>query len=283
MPESQSLIDFTALSEPAVKLLAVVSDAIGTLYEPTRIRRKAQAEADAMLTKAAVQLKLTALERRAAERVLRRESARQTNIESIVGQSLKFLPASSSSNMKPDPDWVAAFFDLCQDCSDAMLCSLWARLLAGEVDRPGTYSRRTLGAIKLLSVEEANLFTAFAACVWHFSESSAGASKFLIMDMDEKGRYSDATWGFDGALISRLEHIDLAEHEFFDLDERKRYNLAFHGRKHRLKPPSSAERLEIVSLSPVGEEIFTICGAEPNMEYYRTTLDYLKSRGLLIQ
>ena len=44
-----SLIDLSALSEPACKLIEAVTQCLGTLYEPTRIRRKAKAEADASL------------------------------------------------------------------------------------------------------------------------------------------------------------------------------------------------------------------------------------------
>lgn len=47
-----SLIDLSlsGLSEPGTKLIEKISDAIGVLYEPTRIRKKAKAEAEAKRT-----------------------------------------------------------------------------------------------------------------------------------------------------------------------------------------------------------------------------------------
>ena len=42
----------------------------------------------------------------------------------------------------------------------------WARLLAGEIEQPGTYSFRTLAVMDTLSTTEAQLFTRLCAYVW---------------------------------------------------------------------------------------------------------------------
>ena len=52
-----SLIDLGKLSKPISKLIEAVSQGIGTLYEPTKIRRKAKAQADAALIKAEADIK----------------------------------------------------------------------------------------------------------------------------------------------------------------------------------------------------------------------------------
>jgi hypothetical protein len=39
--------------------------------------------------------------------------------------------------------------------------------LRGEVAQPGTYSRRTIAAVKLLSKEDAERFTRFCGFLWH--------------------------------------------------------------------------------------------------------------------
>lgn len=278
-----SLIDLKALSQPAVKLIDAISKGIGTIYEPLGIKRKAKAEAEAALIFAHTQKELTEIETRAMNRVLQTEVRRQLNIDQIVKKAIDFLPESTKTTESVDSDWIADFFNICQDCSHETLQFLWAKLLADEVDRPGRYSRRTIHTIKLLNVEEANLFTKLCCCVWNISEDSAGTSKALIMDTDKAGRYSDSTWDFDGAKITLLEHIDLAEYQFFDLDIRKSYEFDFFSKKHFIKPQSDDERLEIVTLSPVGEELFDICGSVPNEEYYNITLKYFIQRNLLKQ
>ncbi|MGL3176384.1 hypothetical protein [Escherichia coli] len=62
-----SLIDLSlsGLSEPGTKLIEKISDAIGVLYEPTRIRKKAKAEAEAKRTELISRLELEGIEKRA--------------------------------------------------------------------------------------------------------------------------------------------------------------------------------------------------------------------------
>ena len=78
------LTDIAGLSKPATKLIESVSSAIGAIYEPIRIRRKATAEGDAELILTRNRLKITELERRATERLVNRELRRQENIEAVL-------------------------------------------------------------------------------------------------------------------------------------------------------------------------------------------------------
>ena len=49
---SNSLINLGDLAKPIDTLIHKISDATGVLYEPTRIRRKAEAESDAAIISA---------------------------------------------------------------------------------------------------------------------------------------------------------------------------------------------------------------------------------------
>ena len=162
------LIDLK-LTEPLTKLIETVGNGIGVLYEPTRIRRKARADADAIKILAAGRIQAQGLEARAQTRLHHIELRRQKNIEAIVQQAAYQMPKEVSS--KPvDEDWVADFFGACQDVGNDNLQSLWARLLAGEVTSPGSFSRRTLHAVKMMTKEDANLFTKLAGFVWRAPE-----------------------------------------------------------------------------------------------------------------
>ena len=47
MTDVNSIINLGDLAKPATSLIEKISDAAGVLYEPARIRKKAEAEADA--------------------------------------------------------------------------------------------------------------------------------------------------------------------------------------------------------------------------------------------
>ena len=279
--EQFSLVDLNGLSKSIVKLIECVSNAIGVVYEPTRIRRKAHADAHAALLKAQVDGIISDIEYRSMVRLVEKETRRQQNIENIVSGAAEILRDMPSNEGKPDEDWIADFFDLCQNCSSEMMQRLWASLLAGEVDSPGTFSRRTMHSVKLLSVPEAHLFTTLCGCIWKVSEESAGAGYMLIMDSDSSGRYSDETWGFDGSDIPVMEMLNLCSYQFFDLDVRKEYCVKFGDESYTIKPKTDSERLEVVALSPVGVELYPICGSILNYEYCAITVDYLRERGLI--
>lgn len=145
------------LAAPAAKLIEAVQSGIGVLYEPTRIRRQALAQADAATTAAYAKVEVRRIKARARRRVEASETRRQQNRESIVEAALRELPGSVDST-QVSPDWIAAFFAACQDVSDEQMQSLWARLLAGEVAHPGSFSPRTIEAVRLMSKQEAELF-----------------------------------------------------------------------------------------------------------------------------
>ena len=283
---SQSSIDLSpsnlkTLSGPANKLIEVVSNAIGILYEPTKITRNAKANAKATIIEAATKMHLEEIDKRALMRVLNTESKRQLNIEQIVKKSIEFSPDENATNQQPEADWIADFFNACQDCSCEQMQTLWAKLLSGEVDKPGSFSRRTINAIKLLSVEEANLFTKLCANIWIQQEASLGMAMNVFMDMDDNGRYSDESWGFDGSKCVLLEQINIARMEDFELDIKREYNITFFGKKHKLKPLTDNQTIYVIALTPVGEELFKIAGVKPNQAYYQHTLQYFNDLGIL--
>jgi len=167
-----SLIDLKGVSEPLTKLIDTVGNAIGAIYEPTRIRRKARAEADAMLIKTEAEGIKKDIEHRTFERLRNREIRSQQNIENIVRMSSEALP-DSVSDEPVNEDWVYQFFDHCKDISDEEMQSMWGRILAGEIAKPKSFSLQTLRLVKDLSKEDAHIFTSICSFVWQINKCKA--------------------------------------------------------------------------------------------------------------
>src|SRR4051812_46854584 len=120
MEQNTSLIDLKALSEPAVKLIETVSNAIGLLYEPTKMKRMAKADIVVAKIKLEGQMELTDLQKRILERISAKEERRQQNIESITNQAIQYLPETVSEE-KPNEDWVVEFYEKSQDVSNEQM------------------------------------------------------------------------------------------------------------------------------------------------------------------
>ena len=132
---SGPLINIGDLAQPVTTLIEKVSNCVGTLYEPTRIVRKAKAEAEADRIKALARLDIGDLERRTLNRMLAEGTREQERMESIL---LKALP-DIRSDAKPEAlneDWVTAFFGHSRHVSDEEMQNLWARVLSDEANNP---------------------------------------------------------------------------------------------------------------------------------------------------
>lgn len=260
-----SLIDLSlsGLSKPGTKLIEKVSDAIGVLYEPTRIRKKAKAEAEAKRTELISKLELEGIEKRAVERFFKRETKRQENIENITIQAAQNL--SETDNISDiDEDWIEAFFRECEDINDEQMQTLWGKILSEESKSKGSFSRRTLKLLSTLSKEEANLITSFGKFVWQSSNLTP------ILIVDENGNTEGITF-FELSILDSLGVIQ----------QGLGYSLTFKNKQARIgyyglsilvefqNDDSTTWNLPIGTalLTPIGQELMKICGSSPDFSY----------------
>ncbi len=101
MPKGGSLISLGDLSNPATVLVEKVCNAVGIIYEPVHIKRKARAEAEAEKIKALARLELSEIEHRAVERLVHQEVRKQENIEKITAQAAAALPENANGLKGP--------------------------------------------------------------------------------------------------------------------------------------------------------------------------------------
>jgi hypothetical protein len=165
--------DLAGLSAPLTKLVESVEKAIGATLGPWQTRRMAKAEAEASITHARAEgetrlilagadIETEDLRRRTAQRLIHREVQRQANIEAIVTAASDHLPPHVSPE-PVDDDWITDFLERCKDVSNHDMKQLWAKILAGEVATPGSFSPRTLHAMKLLSQQDAKIFKLYSS------------------------------------------------------------------------------------------------------------------------
>ncbi|QPF74467.1 DUF2806 domain-containing protein [Roseateles sp. DAIF2] len=180
--------DLTGLGKPAEKLIDAVVRGVGTLYRPRAIRNEADAKAyeAKVLGVAAIEVEeakaraqvASAIEakialadadeqlaRRTRERLIQSELQRQQNIEAIAELAIENGPSTASDSPVAD-DWCRALFRFGADVSDAEMQLLFARVLAGEVEQPGSYSLRALSVMASLTKDDAHAFqTLCSICV----------------------------------------------------------------------------------------------------------------------
>ena len=64
-----------------------------------------------------------------------------------------------TSNSEFDFDWFVRFFEACSNISNEQMQELWARVLSGEVSKPGSFSLRTIETLNRMTRNEAIAFS----------------------------------------------------------------------------------------------------------------------------
>ncbi len=269
-----SLVNLGELSKPVTVLIEKTSKAVGTLYEPRRIRNVAKAEAKAEKIKAETEIEITDLQMRAEQRRLEEEARNQKNMEDITAKAAPHINEDANPEAM-DNDWIANFFDKCRIISDSEMQSLWARLLAGEANSPGTYSKRTVNFVSELDKKEADLFTKLCGFSWVIE----GELVPLVFNCDSKIYIKhELCFGNLSHLDSiGLIHFDYAFNfvwEFLDTNV-ETYVVHYYETPLNLEVSSNYKKIEAggVSLTKIGQELAPISGGKPVEGFYEYVKD----------
>lgn len=293
--------DILGIAETVKTFCKVIGDVGGFIFEPTLMKRKAKSESKAAHIKAienahtqtevnritalaevALENELSDLEKRALQRHVHQETRKQENIESISYQAIELLDEHAPVEMLNE-DWLAHFFKQCETISDAEMQTLWAKVLAGEANKAGAFSKRTVDFIKTMSKNEAELFTKVAQGAW----TSEGRSFLIIYNFS----YLKKIFGLNYDDLLMLESIGLLKINQIGFENRVNKSslvLNYFDKKVLLSLNSDSVQQTKISfgrlmLTPLGEELFLVCGAQFNPDVYQMTLTEWESLDYQIQ
>jgi hypothetical protein len=231
---------------------------VGGLFKPYQIVRVAKAEVEADRIRAEGQIQITDLQRRAFHRFLEEEAKKQRNIEEITQQALPLLSDKSQPD-KVEDDWITNFFDRCRLISDQEMQKLWSRVLAGEANAPGSFSKRTVNLLSDLDKADAELFTRLCGFGWVI-----GNVVPMIFEVQDE-IYNKQAITFN--TLCHLESIGLAQFDnlagYLRLSLPKRFQVSYFGKHIVLEMPNEIGNSMSIGkalLTKVGEELARICG-----------------------
>ena len=267
------------LTKPATVLIEKISDAVGGVFKPYQIVRVAKAEAEADRIRAESQIQITDLHRRAMHRFLEEEAKRQSNIEDITRKALPLLEEKSAPQNVED-DWITNFFDKCRIVSDDDMQRLWSRILAGEANRPGAFSKRTVNLLADLDKDDAELFTRLCGFVWQI-----GNIVPLVFDVQSEV-YNRHGINFNS--LGHLESLGLIQFNniagFQRLKLPKNITVFYYGKPAELTFPKDADNaLELgeVLLTRAGHELAPVCASTPVGGFFDYVYDRWAGQSLL--
>ena len=279
-----SPIDASGISEVANTLATKISNAFGRHFDPRQKIRMAEAEAaaDRILRVGAAEtdLAIAQLNERAAYRFANEEMTKQINIENIIGKALPGVDDNANPDAMED-DWIMNFFDKCRTVSDDDMQQIWAGILAGEANNPGSFSRRTVNLVADLDKRAAESFRNLCGFAWRIGSDihplvfDTGHDIYNRNEVDFRSIHNLEAMGlirYDGALGFKLTNLPMS--------------LQIYYYEHTMQltmPEESGNDLNVgeVMLTQAGIELAPICGAKPVEGFFEYAYDHWAGEGLV--
>lgn len=263
----------TDLGKVAEMVVNKLSDAAGVFYEPRRIINNAiaNAEAERILAKSKRMIELDDLQFRTCNRLLFEEAKKQENIDAVIQKALPDISEDADPS-KMDNDWIALLLDKVKLVSDEEMQSLWSRILAGEANEPGKFSKRTINFLASMDKRDAEMFTKLCAFAFYIDG-------FIPLIVDIKNDiYKRHAVNF--GVLKHLESIGLVGFPGIgnftrSIDKSKPQTVYYHESSFIIDI-EQAEMLDVgqATFSQVGAELATIVDIDPVPEILDHVLQY---------
>ena len=266
------LISLGDISAPVSVLIDRISNAVGGIARPGQIVRVAKAEAKAEIIRTKTKIEIDEIQERALQRFVFEETAKQNNIENITAKAVPLI--SEDANPEDmETDWITNFFDKSRLISDDEMQSLWANLLAGEANSPGTFSKRTINSVYSLNKSDALLFQSFCNFLWDIGP--------LIYD------HENDTFKRHNITFNTLTHLDSIG--LITFNPAVGYRKIGFPKKTRLEYFNNYIEIEFdkdknnemksgqVLFTTTGAELSKVCIFQMDNDYFNLTVEKMKS------
>ena len=209
----------------------------------------------------------------------------------VSGMSSDNLRENAEKLRNLHPDWAAHALEAAENTSEPYMQSLWAKILGGEAERPGSFSKQTISIVKNMSKEDALMFTRFCQFAWKWKTNANEEGSDLLVHNPNHEIYH----GFF-PMADHLQYLGLisyfyggiadfaARTQFFDAPPLWEY----HGEQVRLDIPQAQDgkhagkysmNVGHVIFTKSGEQLCHICNPLRNDDFFQYILEKWRQFG----
>jgi uncharacterized repeat protein (TIGR03899 family) len=225
------------------------------------------------------------IEDRTNKRIRLEHLRKQQNIEIIISKSLNYC-ANSDVKQKPDSDWFSRYIALAEDVSNPTMQDLWAKILAGELEKAGSFSYKALKVFRDMSIYDAKILAKASALAL---KDASKKNVRLISGMYQKpgllNFFSANRQQFINLSHYGLNHADLLalsenhllyiqESETNEMSQNDNISFTYNGSPLKISANKANVILQFYKLTPLGAELAQLISDKPNEEFF----DYLKKQ-----
>ena len=285
----------TAASAVAYKILNTLTNLFKTRFEAP-LKAKAEAKAAVIKEEGQHELILLEHENKALEiaELSGFKGVYQTNVKSIIFKAIQLANEmnASPSEEAVDNGWILSFIDGAKNISDEHIQNLWSKILAGEINLPGSFSLRTLGLLTQISKKEADLFTEFCSYLIIIEGSATHPCYFTDTYGAHGNRFVTRIFSQqERILLSEIGLVNFEEDIFFSFKYEYSHSLLYNckkllvtykGKEKRGAPEEIKTIICGYQLTRSGKELFNICSPTFHQDFFKNTKETLLSLGFEI-
>ena len=212
---------------------------------------------------------------------------KQENIEAIMEKTFAFC-ANKSIDKRPDLDWFNRYITLAENVSNKTMQDLWAKILAGELSRPGLYSLKALKVFRDMSIADAKLLA--KACSLAVKDQSKKNIRILsgtyqqpgLLNFFNKERQKHINlshFGLNYADILSLADNNLIfkqESESSMMASGETLNFYYNGSPLKLSSKKNNIAIQFYKFTPIGTELANLITDKPNDDFFSALKQQLK-------
>ena len=186
-----------------------------------------------------------------------------------------------------NPEFRRRWISEASNVSDETLQGLWARLLAGELESPGSVSNDTMSIARDLKKERAEEFQTLCSAALCYSDGAP----MIVVGCGNPGDNSLRPYGLSYDVLMRLAHhrliindmssaIEFTVNSSQSIVAVRQHEFSWSLRRSDNKKRTNAEhRIEGILFTPAGKELFPVVQKIPNPAYKAAMLKALEQDG----
>ena len=183
------------------------------------------------------------------------------------------------------PEFRRRWISEASNVSDETLQDLWARLLAGELESPGSVSNDTMSIARDMTKERAEEFQKLcSAALCDF-----GGSPLIVVGCGSPGSNSLKPYGLSYEVLTRLVHHrlivgDMNSYIELEVDSSQVRLFRHQEATWLVNWPANTQlhRISGILFTPAGKELFAVVQKVPNPEYTEAMLKDLGQSGATV-
>lgn len=270
-------IDTDGIGKAVVRVVDAIENAMRGDTIASRKVTMARASADALVIQTDAEIETEDRKRIAQRRVVAEVRREQDNLERVIQRSLPHI-REDANPAEVEADWITHLLNQAKQTSNADVQELWAKVLAGEMNSPGTFYRRTINIIAELERAEAKIFEHLCRFVWTLE-----APWPLIYDYADEFYRSRGIRYLDMLKLESAGLVSLGQ-GFRIMDQQGPRQMSYFGQRVIMNfpvslpanPKSAVNSISagLVKLTDAGIQLQSLVSAEPIPEF----LDYVLHR-----